>query len=222
VNLTGSMPIGIYQQLHHSKLHRGDIVSLCLPKAIALAGKRNDYIGTGPCPGNAMRLLKQVIAVLGDEVKLSSYFIRVNDHRYFAPQQRVNHKGRHIYHWIKNGIYRNTKNVWVYGSHDTVHSWDSRYFGGVSLNAINGSYRKLWTLSAAIRPRHLRTSFRFINPEVNPEVSTEENPRQTMWKNSYNCFKNKEIIDDPRHPPSPILGCAENFLTSPSQRPTSC
>jgi len=143
VNFTGSMPIGIYQQCHHTKIHRGDIISFCLPKRMALVGKSQGYISSGPCPGNAMRLLKQVIAVPADEVALSSNFIRVNGHRYFTPQQAVNHNGRHIFHWVKNGIYHNIKTVWVYGSHDPVHSWDSRYFGGIPMNAIQGLYREL-------------------------------------------------------------------------------
>jgi conjugative transfer signal peptidase TraF len=143
VNFTGSMPIGIYQQRHHTNIHRGDIISFCLPKRIALVGKSQGYIGSGPCPGNAMQLLKQVIAVPGDGVALSSNFIRVNGDGYFAPQQAVNHKGRHIFHWVKNGIYHNIKTIWVYGSHDPVQSWDSRYFAGIPMNAIHGVYREL-------------------------------------------------------------------------------
>jgi len=144
INLSSSMPLGLYQRIAHSVIHRGDIVAVCLPKDIALAGKKRSYISQGSCPGHTMALLKTVVALPGDTVRLSSKSIQVNGVVYFAPQQQKDHQSKSLVLWVKNKTYRHIKTVWLFGSHDPIHSWDSRYFGGVPIKNIVGTYRKLW------------------------------------------------------------------------------
>ena len=144
INLSGSMPIGIYQKRRLTTIHQGDIIAFCLPVSMAVIGQSRGYIGSGTCPGDTSSLVKTVIALPGNRLVLSSKFIQVNGINYLAPQQRTDHLGRPVIHWIKNRRYQNNKKIWVYGSRDPIHSWDSRYFGGITFNNIRGVYKPLW------------------------------------------------------------------------------
>src|SRR3990167_7537765 len=66
VNLSSSMPIGVYLQLPNDWIDRGDIVAVCLPEAIASEGKEKGYLLSGQCPGDTKPVLKEFIALPGD------------------------------------------------------------------------------------------------------------------------------------------------------------
>ena len=70
INLSNSMPIGIYQKFKTSVIKHGDIIALCLPLQIAEQGKAKGYLNHGHCPGDAKPIIKQVIAIPGDDVAL--------------------------------------------------------------------------------------------------------------------------------------------------------
>lgn len=146
-NFTSSMPIGIYQRFEQRKIFLNDLISVCLPKPMAAIGKHRGYIGFGSCPNNSTPLLKELIALPGDTVVLSQSSITVNGVTYYTPQQKFDHNHKRIKHWVKNGVYKHIKGVWVYGSHDPIHSWDSRYFGGIPVKNIQGIYKPLWVFS---------------------------------------------------------------------------
>lgn len=66
VNLTRSMPVGLYW-LDSNNPTRGDFVTFCAPERWSTAG----YTGRGLCPGDTKPLLKQLCAVPGDTVEIA-------------------------------------------------------------------------------------------------------------------------------------------------------
>lgn len=145
INLTPSMPIGLYRQLSTMTIHRGDIVAACLPKPIAKVGLENGYLSKGHCPSGTIPVLKKVIAIPHDNVQLTSQAIIVNEKRYLAPQQKTNHRGHSIKRWNRNDLYKNTLDYWLYGSHSRNKSWDSRYYGGIASHDILWVYKSFLT-----------------------------------------------------------------------------
>ena len=63
INISNSLPLGIYKKSEVSMIHRGDIIALCLPKIIAVEGKQKSYLSHGDCPANTKPIIKQVIAI---------------------------------------------------------------------------------------------------------------------------------------------------------------
>lgn len=129
-NGTPSMPIGVYRVTRvHGGVHRGDVVSLCLPPRAAAEGLDRGYLGGGDCPGNAERLIKTVVAVSGDRVEVSDQGVMVNGALIPGTAPLPNDDaGRPMQ--AAFGVYTAT-GPWVIGVGDP-RSYDSRYYGEVS------------------------------------------------------------------------------------------
>jgi conjugative transfer signal peptidase TraF len=153
INYTSSLPIGIYQKSSISVIHHDDIVAVCLPAAIAHEGLVRDYLAHGHCPGGSVPVLKQVIAIPHDTVKLTNQQITVGNQAYFAPQQAHDHNGIRVKHFIQNGTYQNIKTYWLYGYNAPFNSWDSRYYGGVKRSQIIGVYKPVLIWPSRITSR---------------------------------------------------------------------
>lgn len=149
MNVSGSMPCGLYYRLFTNNIHRRDIVAVCLPTIVAREGFAAHYLLKGRCAeSQTTPVLKTVIAVPGDAVNISSQAICVNQVCYPAPQQVIDRHGKQIQRFIYNGYHR-ARGYWLYGSAHSLFSWDSRYFGAVSRAHILGVYRKLRIFSSA-------------------------------------------------------------------------
>jgi conjugative transfer signal peptidase TraF len=143
LNLIPSMPIGFYWQLSNTHIKHGSIVAVCLPNKIAKQGLQRSYLVKGHCPSDAIPVLKEVIAVPGDTVKLTKKYIIVNSKKYWAPYQEFDHNGKPTIMFVKRGVYKHIQDYWLYGSNDPLKSWDSRYYGGVSRSSIKHRYQYL-------------------------------------------------------------------------------
>lgn len=131
INLTPSMPLGIYRIIQN-----GDIVAVCLPNHIAQKGLEKKHLIKGKCPSGVISVVKEVIAIPGDTVTLSQEGITVNNQFYPAPKRSTDSQGLVIKRFVENGVYSTINDYWLYGSHSPNYSWDSRYFGGVSKESI--------------------------------------------------------------------------------------
>jgi len=142
VNVTSSAPIGLYRTVDAS-VERGDLVEACLPAAAArLATTRGYLLAHGAC-GDSMPVIKHVLALEGDE-------IRVSDHVHLngvvidtAPVLDVDLGGRPLEPAAGGTL--GTDQVWLI-SDEIAHSYDSRYFGPISRSAIRSVMRPLWTV----------------------------------------------------------------------------
>ncbi len=151
LNLTASMPIGLYILRPASALHRGAIVIACPPSEAQRIGVENGYLaparGSMPeshCSSGSAPLLKYAIAFAGDEIEISEKGLSVNG-RLIDAQTAVRHdrRGRTLVA-VPNGQYRLAAGqVWLYSP--ARYSWDSRYFGPVRGRDVLGTAAPLWT-----------------------------------------------------------------------------
>jgi conjugative transfer signal peptidase TraF len=140
INATNSLPPGIW---HVDELtvpvRRGDVVSACLPETELLAqAKARDYVSAGLCPGWTEPLFKPVAAIAGDVVTIDGNGIRVNDR--LVPNsiaQQIDGRGARL-DAVEPGIYVVApEQAWLVSSYNRW-SFDSRYFGPVSVRSIQG------------------------------------------------------------------------------------
>lgn len=138
-NMTPSMPLGLYRvQPIHGAVSRGEVVTLCLDPEPATFGRERGYLTGGECPNNVELLIKTVVAIPGDEVKISDTGLFVNGvqnpHSKALPVDDLN---RPIFS-VKEGAYQvNDGQVWVIGDSDP-RSYDSRYYGAVPIVNLHG------------------------------------------------------------------------------------
>jgi len=130
INLTSSMPVGIYVllPLPPNGATRGMLVATCAPAPAAQVGRQRGYLGVGPCAGDTELLLKFVTAIGGDGIDVTAAGVLVNGqlllHSQAASRDR---SGRRLVPW-PTGAYRLADGeVWLYAPNDW--SWDSRYWG---------------------------------------------------------------------------------------------
>ena len=140
-NLTSSLPMGIYRTENVDRANlKGKIVSFCPPDTVLFRVARDQgTLKWGHCPSGFAPLLKRVVAVPGDVVRV------VN--RVVVNGKFVNHGSL-----IKEvaAIYRSAPvsrtltdcELWVMG--DTEDSFDSRYFGSIDLGAVISTQQLLF------------------------------------------------------------------------------
>ena len=151
INITSSMPIGLYRKSFlsaNNDIHRGSIVAVCLDRAKAkLAIKSDTLTPTDQCDGGADLLIKQVIAVPNDQVEITPQNMMVTydnkPHVFLAPRYTYNKAHKAVLTFIDTGRYKST-GYWLYGHHNKQYSWDSRYFGQVSKSNIKYALIPLW------------------------------------------------------------------------------
>ena len=147
INWTTSAPLGVYSMHDVSDLTRNDLVAVCLQDALAALGRARGYLSAGTCPSGATPILKQVVAVAGDEVELQCDVVAVNGQIVDRSQRHsVDSLGRPLEQLPFGTQIVRDGQVWVLGIH-RERSWDSRYFGPVPRSSIVGIARPLLTLS---------------------------------------------------------------------------
>lgn len=147
INWTTSAPLGVYTMHDTRDLTRNDLVAVCLQGAIARLGRARGYLSAGTCSSGTTPILKQVVAVVGDDVELQRDVVAVNGQIIDRSQRHsMDSLGRALEpfpfgpHVVRDG------EVWVLGVH-RERSWDSRYFGPVPRSSIVGIAIPLLTLS---------------------------------------------------------------------------
>jgi conjugative transfer signal peptidase TraF len=142
INLTPSMKRGIYFR-SSGGIHRGDIIAFCLKDPYKTFGLVHGYIQSGKQCHGAQPLIKQVIAVPGDDVVLTALFLTVNKERYAYPTLNKNSRGEAILIYPR-GNYKRTQGYWLIGTAAT-NSWDSRYWGYITETQILYKLKPLLT-----------------------------------------------------------------------------
>lgn len=133
LNTTGSLPLGLYIV---SSGPDAKLVEFCPPEPFSAVSVSRGYRNPGVCPDGDGPLMKPVVAIAGDTVENSELGVAVNGKllRNTAPLSRDS-KGRPLVHF-PFGTYRvEADMVWVVSSFHP-RSFDSRYFGPISVPAI--------------------------------------------------------------------------------------
>jgi conjugative transfer signal peptidase TraF len=142
VNASASLPIGLYRI---SADESARLVEFCPAEPFGSLSSSRGYRAQGDCPDGAEPLMKPIVAVSGDIVRLSTSGVAVNGHllRNSAPRA-VDTKNRPLQHWPFGTYAVAPGTVWVISSYN-ARSFDSRYFGPVNISAIRSRLRPLLT-----------------------------------------------------------------------------
>jgi conjugative transfer signal peptidase TraF len=145
-NLTDSMPLGVWLVGRTGgELKRGDVVTVCLPTDTASAAFQSGYIGVGLCADSYEPILKPIGAVAGDVVTVSSTGLAVNGVAVPNTVARQADTTGRLMNPVPPGEYRvEPGTVWIIAPRHEL-SFDSRYFGPVSVSAVTGMASPLLT-----------------------------------------------------------------------------
>lgn len=141
INITKSMPVGIYFLRQARNLHRGQLVAIQLPRHLAALGLNRGYVKLAD-----VLLFKRLIAVPKDTIEFKNGEAIVNARFiYKAPQFKADPHGRNMNPIHDSVIYTCEKNdYWVLGVGE--YSWDSRYFGPLKRDCIVNTVRSVLML----------------------------------------------------------------------------
>ena len=150
INLTDSLPRGLY--LITDDLNAA-LVEFCPPGIFSTLSVRRGYRPGGICPDREAPLLKPVIARPGDTVMVSADGISVNGQRLPNTKPRqFDSAGRPLAAW-PSGIYSVAfATIWVVSTYHP-NSFDSRYFGPISISLIRHRLRPLWLFGSTFADR---------------------------------------------------------------------
>jgi conjugative transfer signal peptidase TraF len=136
LNVTGSMPPGLYRMLPLDRpIVRDDMVVVCAPKDAAALGAERGYMPAGDCPHRTAPLLKFAAAVAGDVVTLTQTAVTVNGHRLPDSATATIDSRHRPLPALARGTYRlKPGQVWLWTPY--AHGYDSRYYGPVTLASV--------------------------------------------------------------------------------------
>ncbi|WP_150468024.1 conjugative transfer signal peptidase TraF [Francisella sp. SYW-9] len=96
INLTPSMPEGLYQIIPTHKYHRNDLVIICLPTKLAQSAHMRGYMVYGSCDNGYEPVIKKIIAVPNDKVIMNTNGITVNGEYYDYKKSQVDNLDRYL------------------------------------------------------------------------------------------------------------------------------
>lgn len=140
INSTPSEPLGIWRETPlQPTVSRGDMVVACPPDTPTMqVAKSRHYLPSGSCPGGLGTVMKQVVAVAGDTVEIRADGLLINGAWFsHAPLAKTDSTGRPLSPLPVGRHVLAAGNVFL-ASDYTPKSFDSRYFGPVSVAAIRG------------------------------------------------------------------------------------
>lgn len=130
INTSTSLPLGLYHITKVSTLKRGDVIRLCLPKALNRFSTERGYLRQGGCSGGATRIGKPIFALHGDTVVVSEKVTLIKGStRLEAPIYTHDRRGRHLPNAIGIHILQ-PDDCFLISTHHQL-SYDSRYYGPV-------------------------------------------------------------------------------------------
>lgn len=143
INTTPSAPLGLWRiEPVDRPIEIGDLVFVCMPDGAARAeGKSRGYLRWGLCSGEAGPLIKQVVAVAGQQVEIGKD-VSI-DGAVLDNSRLVERDGRGRPLRPYSGGTVPPGEVFLHSSFPG--SWDSRYFGPVPVAGILGMAREVLT-----------------------------------------------------------------------------
>lgn len=142
INASPSLPVGLYVSTGNTA---EPLVEFCPPEPYASLALRRGYRIKGSCPDGGTPLLKPVIAAEGDIVAVSDAGISVNGQ--LIPKtllRAVDTAGRPMPMLQARTQRVKPGTIWV-ASNFSPRSFDSRYFGPISISSIRSRLRPLVT-----------------------------------------------------------------------------
>lgn len=146
INVTQSLPLGIWQKTPDSK--GAAYVEFCLPEGqFAALVREREYTPHGTCPEGLAPLLKPVVAQAGDLVVITDKGLAVNGKPLLTePIREHDSKGRPL-PAMKPGSYPvPEKGLWVISTYHP-RSLDSRYYGAISEASVIAGMRPVFVFN---------------------------------------------------------------------------
>ena len=146
INVTQSLPLGIWQKTSDSK--GAAYVEFCLPESeFAALVREREYTPHGTCPGGLAPLLKPVVAQAGDVVVITDKGLAVNGKPLLTePIREHDSKGRPL-PAMKPGSYPVPERaLWVISTYHP-RSLDSRYYGAISEASVIAGMRPVFVFN---------------------------------------------------------------------------
>lgn len=145
LSLTDSSSAEGFYRLIDAPVRRGELVAACLPADIEHEGLDRGYLRAGECSGGAEAVLKIVGALPGDELDIEPDRVSINGtaltNSLTLSRDTANRPLAHA-RWGRRAVAPDE--VWIFGFNNR-RSWDSRYFGPITLRAIRGVAEPLMT-----------------------------------------------------------------------------
>lgn len=143
INVTSSLPYGLYYKRNLNSVKKGDIILFCLKGDIAALAKKRGYISLGTCSCDLAPVGKKVVASSNDLISVSLQGISVNNQllKNTAPQDK-DVLGRPL---PFNEIQRKLSCDEFIVASEKTDSFDSRYFGIVQKKDIQGILSPVFT-----------------------------------------------------------------------------
>ncbi len=148
INLSASMPIGIYE-LTEDRLGVGQIVAVCLPAAITRIGREHGYLRAGPCVSGDQAVIKPIAGMAGDTIEIQPTGVRINGTA--IPNSAVRERdgaGRPLAHVPWGVITLQHGELWLMSTQHP-NSWDSRYYGPVQVADVMVAVRPVLVATRA-------------------------------------------------------------------------
>ena len=144
INLTSSLPLGIWKiDKSFTRIEKGDHVWFAATKEIADFALERGYLEKNTkCENNTIPLLKTVYGLPGDTYSFHDNEIRINNITVKNTKRRINDSKERPMPRISNGIVRENQ-LFVLTMH--THSYDSRYFGPIPIENVEGTARPIIT-----------------------------------------------------------------------------
>ncbi|HII4318674.1 TPA: conjugative transfer signal peptidase TraF [Vibrio parahaemolyticus] len=144
LNLTHSYPLGFYQLSKASQYQQGDLVVFCPPPGATIEqALKREYLKYGTCKSGSTPLIKKIMAISGDHLSfdgvvrkngkpLARFLVRCADsHHRALPQLKA--------------FTLTDDEFFMMSDYAPKNSFDSRYFGAIQKNAIQGKAVPIFT-----------------------------------------------------------------------------
>ena len=143
--LTHSLPYGIYLKIQGTP-QRDTYAASCLTPAIAQYGIERRYLAHGNCETGTVLVLKKIKGLPGDHFVVKNGFLELNGHSYLIMDQDSSGRALKVFYQQRQGVI--DKGKYILLSDFVKNSWDSRYWGPVSIQFL---LKPLWIFEAIKR-----------------------------------------------------------------------
>ena len=143
---THSLPYGIYIKTNGVP-QRDEYAASCLTQSIAQYGISRGYLAVGNCKTGTVRVLKIIKGIPGDRFGVKNGFLEINESFYRIMDQDSSGRALAAFYKKKEGVL--DKGQYILLSDFAKNSWDSRYWGPVSIDFL---VKPLWIFENVEHP----------------------------------------------------------------------
>ena len=143
---THSLPYGIYIKTNGVP-QRDEYAASCLTQSIAQYGISRGYLAVGNCNTGTVPVLKIIKGIPGDHFGLKNGFLEINGSFYRIMDQDSSGRALAAFYKKKEGVL--DKGQYILLSDFAKNSWDSRYWGPVSIDFL---VKPLWIFENVEHP----------------------------------------------------------------------